>query len=795
MFANYLKTAFRNLLRYKVFSAINIVGLAVGMASTILIFLWVQDELSVDTFHRNAAVLYRVIELDADGRNSRSPALLGPALAAEIPEVDAFTRVFKLPRLVFKHDKNIFYEDKGIIVDPRFLTLFDFPLVRGDAATALDAPSHMIITETLAKKYFGDEDPLNKTIQIDGKNEVIIAGVVKDLPGRSHLQFDFIMPFSLLEILNPSDINNWGAFNYTTYLQLKSTADVKGIADKINVIAAARIPPPLLPFWKKFELQSLSECYLSADVDNHQFLGSFTVAEDRNTVYMFSMIAFVVLLLACINSMNLSTARSATRMREIGIKKVVGSSRAQLVMQFVGESALVSSIAFVLALVMVELILPYYNQVSGKELLVSYLRNGTPYVLIVLLIAVLAGLYPALYLSSFQPAETLKDRHGTSSIARRMRAVLVVFQFAIAIALISGAGIVYLQMKFIHEKNLGFQKENIVYVPIGGAGGTHYETMKNELLKNPNILAVSAKDCLPTTSLRTLVDFYWDEKVPGQSVLMELTGVDYDYFEALNINVIEGRAFSHMSPTDAANAFVLNQEAVRQTGLKDAVGKKFATYNKSGVIIGVIKNTNFKSLHETVRPQVYHVMNNIAAEGMFTGVMLVKIQGTGQSDALSSIKNVWNRINPDVPFEFHFLDQAYEQLYSTEQRTQVIFNWFCVVALVIASLGLYGLASFTAENRRREIGIRKTLGADVKTIVVSLTVDFVKLVLLANFIAWPLAWFVMNKWLQDFAYRTDMPWWIFSCAGMAALAIAMAAVGFRALRAAMTNPVEALRHE
>jgi ABC-type antimicrobial peptide transport system permease subunit len=761
---------------------------------TILILLWVNDEISYDMFNKNEKQIYRVIQYDNNGKNSRSPAQLAPTLAAGIPEIDSYARIVKLPRLIFKRGTNNFYEDNGIVVDSKFFAMFDYPLLKGNPKTFLSEPGNIAITESLAKKYFGDEDPLNKTIQLDGQNDVKVTGVLKDIPGQSHIQFNFVMPFSLWELISSSDVKNWGAFNYTTYLKLKKNADAAAAENKMNQIAGSRIPQQLLTDWKKFELQPLSQCHLSADIKNEQFLGNFTVAEDGKSVYMFSMIAFFILLLACINFMNLSTARSGMRTREIGLKKVVGSSRLQLILQFLGEFFLISVISFGIAIVFVHLLLPYFNVISGKQLVINHSKNIIAYILIILSTTLLGGFYPAFYLSSFNPIRILKGQIHGSLKARNMRSLLVVFQFAISIILVTGTIIVFRQLHYIQNKNLGFQKENIIYTPIAGNTGSKYNALKNELLKIPNVAAVTAKDCLPTNLRRNLVDFYWDEKAPGKNVLMELTGVDYKYFEALNIKFIAGRSFSEEYSSDA-NAFILNEEAVKQTGLKSPVGKKFATYNKSGIIIGVIKNTNFKSLHNTVNPQVYHLMNNVGAEAAYTGVMLIKIKGMNRSESLSFIENTWKSFNPDVPFEYHFLDQAYERLYSSEQRTRTIFNYLSFLAIMIACLGLYGLAAFTAEKRRKEIGIRKVLGADVKTIASMFINEFSILVLLANVIACPIAYYLMNGWLQDFAYRVAITWWVFVLSGGIALFIALATVSVQAIKAAIANPIEAIRYE
>jgi putative ABC transport system permease protein len=459
------------------------------------------------------------------------------------------------------------------------------------------------------------------------------------------------------------------------------------------------------------------------------------------------------------------------------------------------EFFLISLIALTIAIIAVHLLLPWFNQISGKTLIVNHAKNIIPYLIILLLTTLLGGFYPAFSLSSFNPAQTLKAQvhgpHKTSSL----RSFLVIFQFAVSIILLAGTFIVNKQLQYIQDKKLGFQKENIVYAPITGNSASRYKTMKEELLKNPDILSVSAKDCLPTTTLRNLVDFYWDDKKPGQEVMMELTGVDYQYFEQLNIGLLAGRSFSEAFPGDASSAFVLNEEAVKQTGLESPIGKKFATWNKSGTIVGIIKNTNFKSLHEKPNPQVYHIMNNIQEEAGLTGVMLIKLNGVNQAETLSFIEKTWKSLNSDTPFEYHFLDQTYDQLYTSERRINLIFSYFSILAILIACLGLLGLALYSADQRRKEIGIRKVNGARISEVLVMLNRDFVKWVAIAFVIATPIAYYAMNKWLENFAYKTELSWWIFALAGLLALGIALLTVSWQSWRAARRNPVEALRYE
>ncbi len=795
MFKNNLKIAIRNLFKNRTFSFINVFGLSLGIICTIFILLWVQDELNFDRFNEDADQIYRVVQYDNDGINSRTPALFAPELSANIPEIESYTRIFKLPVVIFKHDQNIFQEGNGIVVDPQFFSIFNYPFVAGNLETAFSAPNNVIITETLAKKYFGKSDPINQNINIDGESASVITGVIKDIPENSHLKFDFVVPFSLLEAIASDDVNNWGAFNYTTYLKVASGADITSTSLKINQIAKAKLPQQILAFWKRFELQPLLKCHLSADVSNSHFLGNFTVVEYRNTVYIFLCIAFFILLLACINFMNLSVSQSGGRTREIGMKKILGSSPVQLKKQFLMEFFLLSFIALLFAIIAVNVLLPWFNQISGKSLVLDYKKNILLYIGILLLTTLLGGIYPAFRLTSLPPLKSFKNQVYGTLKASRVRSYLVIFQFIISIILISGTFIINKQLQFIQNKKLGFQKEDIVYIPIMGNAGTRYQTMKEELLKNPNILTVTAKDCIPTTTLRNLVDFFWDDKKTDQQVMMELTSVDYDYFEGLNIEFVAGRSFSKDYPGDASHAFILNEEAVKETGIKSPVGKQFASWNKSGTIVGVIKNTNFKSLHEKPNPQIYQVMQNVQEEAGMTGVMLIKLSETKPHETISFIEGTWKKLVNDAPFEAHFLDQTYDQLYAADRKVKLIVGYFSFMGILIACLGLYGLALSFADKRKKEIGIRKVNGAKVSEILSMLNKDFVKWVVIAFVIATPVAYYVMNKWLESFAYKTELSWWIFAFAGLLALGIAMLTVSWQSWRAATSNPVEALRYE
>jgi len=719
-----------------------------------------------------------------------TPAPLAPAVKEEVPGIVNYARFSDVPKLVFKYGDKIFYETRGLIADPTVFEIFTFPFVQGDPKTALSEPLDIVITETMANKYFGSENPVGKTMEVEGMSAAV-RGVIQDIPHNSHIQFDFLSSYEFIEEITGYG-TSWGSFNFVTYLQLEANRDIKEIGENITAVAAKNNCPQVKD-GVEFRLQPLAEIHL----DSRAAYRNYSDIGDRKYVYVFSIIALFILFIACVNFMNLSTARSTTRAKEVGMRKTVGASRRQLIMQFFGESLFLTSIACVFALILVTFLLPAFNQITGKQLKLDLIdvQLVIGLIIIVLLTAVTAGSYPAIYLSSFRPVKVLKGVFISDGKSQTFRRVLVVTQFSLSIALLIGTSVAYNQLHFLRHSNLGFNKENIVYVPIKENIGKRYDAFKAELLNDSNILSVAAQYYLfaEEGAFRS-TGYDWEGREEGQEVDIILNLVDYDFIPMLDLELLEGRNFSKEYSTDVSQAYILNEEAIKEMGIQDPVGKQFSYGKRKGTIIGILKNANFRSLHVEIEPHVFFYLNEVSEATQY-GVVLVKIAGNNTEEALAKIQGVWENINPISPFEYHFLDQKYDSLYRKEKKIGTILNTFTLFAILISCLGLFGLASFLTEQRTNEIGIRKVLGASESGIVFLLSKQFTKWVLIANLFAWPAAYFVMSEWLKSFAYRINIGIWAFVLSGMLAVGIALLTVSFQALKAARANPIDSLRYE
>ena len=793
MFKNYLKTTFRNTTRHRGYSFINLAGLAIGMACTLLILLWVKDELSYDRFHKNGEDIYRIMSYGTkymiEGFDG-TPAPLAPAVKEEVPGIVNYARFSDVPKLVCRYGDKAFYETRGLIADPSIFEIFTFPFVQGDPKTALTEPLDIVITETVAKKYFGSENPVGKILEIEGM-PAAVKGVIQDIPHNSHIQFDFLSSYEFIQELTNYGMS-WGSFNFITYLQLETNRDIQEIGKNITAIAAKNNCPQVKD-GVEFRLQPLTAIHL----DSRAAFRNYSDIGDRKYVYVFSIIAFFILLIACINFMNLSTARSSTRAKEVGMRKTVGASRRQLVSQFFGESLFLTSMACVFAMILVIALLPAFSQITEKQLKLDIIdiQLVIGLIIIVLLTAVTAGSYPAIYLSSFIPVKVLKGVFKSEGKSQTFRRILVVFQFSLSIALLIGTSVAYNQIRFLRHAKLGFNKENIVYVPVKENIGKRYDAFKAELLNDSNILSVAAQYYLfaKEGAFRT-TDYDWEGREEGQQADIILNLVDYDFISMLDLELVGGRNFAKEYATDAKQAYILNEEAIREMGIQDPVGKRFSYGKRKGTIIGVLKNAHFRSLHVEIEPHVFFFLSDVSEATQY-GVVLIKINGNKTEEALEKIRGVWANINPISPFEYHFLDQKYDSLYRKEKKIGTILNTFTLFAIVISCLGLFGLASFLTEQRTSEIGIRKVLGASESGIVFLLSKQFTKWVLIANLFAWPAAYFVMNEWLKSFAYRINIGIWVFVLSGMLAVGIAIVTVSYQALKAARANPIDSLRYE
>lgn len=769
--------------RHKGYSFINIAGLAIGMAICILILLWVQDELNFDRFHENAENIYRV-NMNDQNYGVVWPIVsipVGPALKQEFPEVIDSVRVSDFSGLVTREEKK--FDEIGAYVDPSFFEIFSFPFVKGDPKTALSAPSSIVITQEMANKFFGTEDPLGKNLKLNNTLDFAVTGVIKDMPRNSHIHFDFLAPFEIFE-LRDREPTHWGRFQIYTYVMLQDDTPFKGVEEKI----AGILQEHNVREGPKLGLEPLTRIHLYA-VDG---------GGDMRYVYVFSIIAVFILVIACINFMNLTTARSSTRAKEIGMRKVTGAQRADLIKQFMGESVLISFIALTFSVVLVILLLPAFNNLADKQLVLNPQGNWSlilGFVGIVLFTGLLAGSYPALFLSSFKPVNILSGSLVPTSRRTKktvFRKALVVIQFSISVFLIISTVVIFKQLHFIQNRNLGYQKEHIVYIPLRGNAAQQYETFKSEISQDSRILHVAATSEVPVLIGYVHIGYDWEGKDPKKESRMNELLVDHDFIETMNMTVVQGRDFSKDYATDASEAYIINEAAVKAMDIESPVGKRFtdASMNE-GTIIGVVKDFHFRPLHDEIDPLVMF----IAPEKFNFFCIRVKSDISDLPGTIGYIESIWNKFTPNFPFKYNFLDSTFDKLYRSEQKTGSVFGYFTFLAIFISCLGLFGLASQMTEMRTKEIGIRKVLGASVSGITLLLSKDFMKWVVVANVVAWPTAYFAMNKWLQNFAYRTSFGIEIFFLSGILAFVIALITVSFQSIKAAVADPVDSLRYE
>ncbi len=782
MINSYLKIALRTLKKHKGYSFINITGLAIGITCCVLMLMWVQDELSFDRFHTNAKEIHRIL-LDpleaATTHEAVSPPILAGKMKEEFPEVFNAVRLTPHGRMLFTSQDKTFYENRGLLADPSFFEMFDFPFVKGSSTTAFKEVRSLVITEELAAKYFGSENPIGQTVTLNSKTDYTVTGVIQKVPSNSHLQFDYVRPFELLGA-GGRDLNNWGDVSYYTYVQLQRGSSIDNVNDKLKTMLEREDPAHNL-----YYLQPLTRIHLHSKFN-------FDIGAHGNImyVYIFSAAALFVLLIACINFMNLATARSGMRAKEIGMRKVIGAKKGDIIKQFYGESILSSLSAVLLAIVLISLLLPAFNNLSGKELTFGLMEN-TKLLLGLLAIAVFTGLlsgsYPALFLSAFHPIRVIRGILKSGIRGVLFRKILVVIQFSLTVILIIGTLIIHRQLSHIKGINLGYDKEHIVVLPIRGALTENIDVLKSAMLQNPDILHMTATSSLPTFIGSGTSGSNWEGKDPKIRIQMQISWIDLDYLDTFKMEMAQGRFFSKEFPTDK-QAYVLNEAAIRAMGMESPIGKRFR-WRFRGQIIGVIKDFHYKSLHTEIEPLIL-----IAEPGRYF-YACTRINSANVPATIKFMENTWKKLVPGFPFEYSFLDERIDNLYRAEQRMGNVFKYFTILGMFIASLGLIGMASFTAEQRTKEIGIRKILGASVPNVVSLLSKEFTKLVLISNIYAWPMPYFVMNQWLQSFAYRTKIGIWAFLLSAVLALVIAVVTVSYQSIKAAMANPADALHYE
>jgi putative ABC transport system permease protein len=785
MLKNYIKTAWRNLLKNKFYSIINITGLTVGLAIGILILLWVQDEFSFDTFHKQAPNIYRLELFGGTGTSrqiySIGVAPIGPMAKQELPEVtDAVRITGNYNYSLYKYQDKVFGDENVIFADPSFFSVFDFPLIKGNTVKPFTDDNSVIITQKTAEKFFGDQDPIGKVIRADNKTDFIVSGVITDFPKNSSMNYDMIMPMSFhikAMLAGNTDINNnFSFFNYETYVLLKPGSSLKKLTTQIRQIHLNHKPDDTDA---EYLLLPLSKMHLyNADLTD----------KGISTVRIFIIIALLILVIACINYVNLSTARSMLRSKEISMRKIIGAGKMQLFMQFIVETALLFLLAAVLALGLIFTLMPAFNQLTGKQMVFNLANYHVWFILLSAVAGTLiaSSIYPALLLSSFEPLKALKGKITAGVGDVMFRKVLVVTQFVFSVILIIGTIVITSQLNYIRKKNLGYDKTNVLTFWMRDIGD-HYDAVKAELMKQPGVLNV-------TRSNQNIVRFggftgnvNWDGKDIKQNLIVHPIVIDKDLISFFKMKLVQGAPFTG-AIIDTAH-FILNETAIKEAGIKNPIGKRFKMNNINGTIIGVIKDFHYASMKEKIAPAVFwYSPKNFST-------IYIKTTGKDAQKAIRAAETQFEQYNGEYPFVYNFLDNIFNKMYQTEQREGTLFSYFATIAILISCLGLLGLAAYTAQVRTREIGVRKVLGATVNGIIGLLAKDFIKLVLIAIVIAMPVAWYMMHKWLQDFAYRTTIGWQVFLFAGTIAILIAFLTISFQAVKAAVANPVKSLRSE
>ena len=790
MLKNYLTVAIRNIIRHKVYAFINLLGLAVGMTCCTLLLLWVQDELSYDRFHENADDICRVIQnIDFADRSTTwaiTQGPLGPSLKKDIPEIINMARTKPLHFITLSYDEKTF-DETILLADGSFFEMFSFPFLTGDPRTALADRHSMVLAEETAAKYFGRENPVGKTITVKiyelGSFPFLVTGVLRKLPQNSSLKPKIIIPFVFGKEVGAT-VDRWDNSFTNTFIQLQKGSAYRDVAAKIS---GYLFDKPTIEKESRLDLQPLKKIHLYS---NYDFDGQHG---DISQVVIFSSIAALILLIASINYMNLATARAAGRAREVGIRKVAGAVKADIVKQFFGESILLAFLALLLAILLVDLLLPVYNIMVNKQLSLASL-NRFPMIsgmfLIALFTGIVSGSYPALFISAFKPVKAIRGAIQSGARNSTVRKTLIVVQFSLTIGLIICTSITSSQISYLQDKKLGYDRTSMLLVSLRGKVRKQFPSIKNELLKHPNIVNVTVSSSLPSrwfyfsNSL-----WHWQGQDPNEEVLFRGLTVGPDFFETFGMQIVAGRGFSEKFPADKTEAVIVNEAAARAMGMHSPVGQRLTKGDRQYQIVGVVKNYHFRSQHHKIEPTILLYREDPG------GVLAVKLRSDDISDTIGFIEDLWKKFEPDFPVIYGFVDELLKDWYLSEKRTETIFRYFSLLAVFIAGLGLFGLAAFVTGQRVKEIGIRKVLGASVFSIVALLIKEFTKWVLVANLIAWPLAYLAMNYWLQNFAYRVALTPWPFLAATLLALLIALFTVAYHTVIAAWSNPVDALRCE
>ena len=794
MIRNYFNIAWRNLKKNRLYSFVNLIGLTIGITSCILIGLYIAHEWSYDRFQKNGDHIVRAtMEFQQGGKiegYAQTGTKVGPQLKRLFPAIDGFVRTFKYGRVVARSDK-MFDEKNFLYADSSFFRIFSFPLVKGNPSTVLNAPQQIVLTEAAAIKYFGNEDPIGKTLKIGNNKDFTVTGIAKESPGNSQIRFDFVASFTSLDA---SKTEEWWTANYVTYFILTPDADLPQLQQQIKSYMQTAEMRKAMDVegsdWVTYDLEPLKKVHLSSNKEGLEPNGNITY------IYILAAIAILILIIACVNYTNLATAQSAGRTGEISIRKVLGAGSRQLFGQYLGESALLVFVSLVLAMILSSALLPVFNQLSGKDLSASILLRPLPLLYLGLLgifVSLMAGAYPAFVLSNIKLPSLLKSGFRFSSSGNGIRKSLIIFQFVISVFLIVSTIVIIQQLQFIQHKNLGFDKEHVLVLPVDYQMRTRLEDFKKVIAANPGVVSVGAACGNPTF-------VQWGDGIKAnkggelQKLSVNCIPADVDFIPTLGMDIIAGANFTNADFSRFDNnhqfnyTFILNESAVKALGWtpQQAIGKTIEK-NMPGIVKGVVKDFHFTSLHEPIRPLMLFL------DSSFTNNLYIKISGNSIAAVMGQVQKIWKERVPYRPFEYHFLDEDYNALYKVETRTGQLFTAFSITAILLACLGLFALSAFTTVQRTKEIGIRKVLGASLFSVVGLISKDFLRLVGIATLIAFPLAWLAMNKWLQDFAYRIPVSSWVFVIAGLLAIAIALFSVSFQAIKAGLANPVESLK--
>ncbi len=792
MFRNYLKTAIRNLWRNKTFSFINIMGLALGLACSLLIMLWVMDEYNVDAFHKNGDNLYSVYERqNHDGQWNAfhgTPALMADEMKRVLPEVQYATNFSWNEQATFEANNKLIKES-GNYAGADFFKMFSYQLLEGNAETALQTPSDIAISKKMAEQFFGSPaEAVGKTIRYQDKADLKITAVFDNVPQHSTKQFDYIINWKkFVESFVDSETGEWMNSGPSCYIMLHHGTDAGAFEKRIARFLDNYNKQQTSRDYVRLGIQRYGEMYLHSAFDENGNISGGRI----QYVKLFSIVAMFILLIACINFMNLTTARSVKRAKEISVRKVVGAMRSLIMRQFIGEALLVTFLSVMVALGIVTLILPQFNQLTGKHIAMPFTIASFWLSLAALLVitGLISGSYPALYLSSFNPVRVLKGTLKIGKNASWFRKGLVVFQFALSIILIIGTIVISQQVNYIRSTNLGYNRENLIYIPLEGELPAKFKVFETQASHLPGIKDISRMSNNLTQLVNKTGSVEWEGKDPNSGIEFAWSLVGYDFAKTLNAQIIEGRDFSRNFATDSAG-YILNETALKITGYQDPIGKPFTFQHRKGTIIGVLKDFHFNSLHENINPLVLSLNEN-----MKWGKALIRTQQGKTNEAIASIEKICKELNPKTPFTYQFSDEEYAKLYNSEQIVGKLSRYFAALAIFIACMGLSGLVMFTAEQRSKEFGIRKVLGASPLTLYNLLSKEFLLLVILALVVATPVAWLTMNNWLQNYAYKVAISWWMFVAAGIVAIAIALITVSIQAIKAAIVNPIKTLRTE